>query len=142
MVIDEICAGEDTVSKKSASALRTIGEVTEALDVPQHVLRFWEKQFPQLTPVKRRGRRYYGPEDMALLQQIKNLLYKEGYTVKGVQKYLAASAQQDQPDLFEPAVLSISNSTGYLKQPPSVLHLQAVLEKLSAANKQLKDALQ
>ena len=74
---------------KSATAFRTISEVSEELDVPQHVLRFWETKFPQVRPLKRGGgRRYYRPEDVALLRKIQRLLYSEGYTIKGVQRLL------------------------------------------------------
>lgn len=75
--------------EKSANAFRTISEVADLLDVPQHVLRFWETKFTQIKPLKRGGgRRYYRPEDIALLQAIHHLLYTEGYTIKGVQKLL------------------------------------------------------
>ncbi|MFD2207580.1 MerR family transcriptional regulator [Kiloniella antarctica] len=78
-------AAESTT--KSASAFRTISEVSGDLEVPQHVLRFWETKFPQVKPLKRAGRRrYYRPEDLVILRQIKDLLYKDGYTIKGVQK--------------------------------------------------------
>jgi len=74
---------------KTAEAFRTIGEVAETLDVPKHVLRFWEGKFPQIRPMKRGGgRRYYRPEDMELLRGIRHLLHAEGYTIKGVQKIL------------------------------------------------------
>ncbi|WP_419904190.1 MerR family transcriptional regulator [Kiloniella sp.] len=74
-------------STKSATAFRTISEVSGDLDVPQHVLRFWETKFPQVKPLKRAGRRrYYRPEDLVTLRQIRDLLYKDGYTIKGVQK--------------------------------------------------------
>lgn len=74
---------------KSAEAFRTIGEVADVLDVPKHVLRFWEGKFPQIRPMKRGGgRRYYRPEDMELLRGIRHLLHAEGYTIKGVQKIL------------------------------------------------------
>ena len=74
---------------KSAEAFRTIGEVAAELDVPKHVLRFWEGKFPQIRPMKRGGgRRYYRPEDMELLRGIRHLLHAEGYTIKGVQKIL------------------------------------------------------
>lgn len=74
---------------KSASAFRTISEVADELDVAQHVLRFWESKFPQVRPLKRGGgRRYYRPEDVDLLRQIRSLLYEEGYTIKGAQKLL------------------------------------------------------
>jgi len=72
---------------KSASAFRTISEVGRELDIPQHVLRFWESKFNQVKPLKRGGgRRYYRPEDIALLRRIRDLLYTEGYTIRGVQR--------------------------------------------------------
>ncbi|QCO14041.1 MerR family transcriptional regulator [Azospirillum brasilense] len=84
---------------KSATAFRTISEVSSDLDVPQHVLRFWEGKFPQLRPLKRGGgRRYYRPEDVDLLRQIQNLLYGEGYTIKGVQRLLKDGKVDDDPD--------------------------------------------
>ena len=74
---------------KSATAFRTISEVAGALDLPQHVLRFWESKFPQIKPMKRGGgRRYYRPEDLEVLRRIKSLLYDDGYTIKGAQKLL------------------------------------------------------
>jgi DNA-binding transcriptional MerR regulator len=74
---------------KSAEAFRTISEVADELEVPKHVLRFWEVKFPQIRPMKRGGgRRYYRPEDMILLRGIQRLLHAEGYTIKGVQKIL------------------------------------------------------
>lgn len=74
---------------KSEAAFRTISEVSEDLDVPQHVLRFWESKFSQIKPLKRGGgRRYYRPEDLQLLKRIRDLLYKDGYTIRGVQKLL------------------------------------------------------
>ena len=73
--------------QKSASAFRTISEVSAELDVPQHVLRFWETKFTQVRPLKRGGgRRYYRPEDVQLLSRIRDLLYRDGYTIKGVQR--------------------------------------------------------
>jgi len=75
--------------EKSAEAFRTISEAAEELDLPQHVLRFWETRFTQIKPLKRGGgRRYYRPEDVELLRAIRQLLYGEGYTIKGVQKIL------------------------------------------------------
>ncbi|WP_026987127.1 MerR family transcriptional regulator [Fodinicurvata fenggangensis] len=74
---------------KSAAAFRTISEVSEELNVPQHVLRFWETKFTQVRPMKRGGgRRYYRPEDIELLRGIRDLLYQEGFTIRGVQKLL------------------------------------------------------
>jgi DNA-binding transcriptional MerR regulator len=74
---------------KSPEAFRTISEVADELKVPKHVLRFWEAKFAQLKPMKRGGgRRYYRPEDVALLRGIRFLLYDDGYTIRGVQKIL------------------------------------------------------
>jgi len=76
-------------TEKSPSAFRTISEVSNELEVPQHVLRFWESKFTQVRPLKRGGgRRYYRPEDIGLLRSIRNLLYDDGYTIKGVQRLL------------------------------------------------------
>ena len=75
--------------EKSPDAFRTISEVAEDLDIPQHVLRFWETRFGQIRPLKRGGgRRYYRPDDVDLLKGIRHLLYSEGYTIKGVQRIL------------------------------------------------------
>lgn len=74
---------------KSPDAFRTISEVAEALDLPQHVLRFWETRFSQIKPLKRGGgRRYYRPADVDLLKGIRQLLYEQGYTIKGAQRLL------------------------------------------------------
>jgi DNA-binding transcriptional MerR regulator len=78
---------------KSAAAFRTISEVADDLDVPPHVLRFWETKFSQVRPLKRGGgRRYYRPEDVSLLKRIRELLYADGYTIKGVQRLLRDGA--------------------------------------------------
>ena len=75
--------------RKSAAAFRTISEVASELDIPAHVLRFWESKFAQVKPLKRGGgRRYYRPEDVELLRSIRELLYTDGYTIKGAQKLL------------------------------------------------------
>jgi len=74
---------------KSPDAFRTISEVAEDLDLPQHVLRFWETRFTQIKPLKRGGgRRYYRPDDVDLLRGIRHFLYGEGYTIRGVQRIL------------------------------------------------------
>ena len=74
---------------KSPQAFRTISEVSNEINIPAHVLRFWETKFPNINPLKRSGnRRYYRPEDVKLIIKIKNLLYDKGYTIKGVQKLL------------------------------------------------------
>jgi DNA-binding transcriptional MerR regulator len=77
------------IVSKGPDAFRTISEVAEALDLPQHVLRFWETRFTQIKPLKRGGgRRYYRPDDVDLLRGIRQLLYGEGFTIKGVQRIL------------------------------------------------------
>ena len=77
------------VSDKSPDAYRTISEAADEADLPAHVLRFWETKFSQLRPVKRAGgRRFYRPQDVSLLKGLKHLLYEEGLTIKGAQKYL------------------------------------------------------
>jgi len=92
--------------RKSATAYRTISEVSDDLAVPQHVLRFWETKFSQVRPLKRGGgRRYYRPEDVQLLRRIQRLLYEEGYTIKGVQRLLkeGKSAEAGAPPAGEAA---------------------------------------
>src|ERR1700739_222730 len=75
--------------EKSPDAYRTIREVADSLDLPRHVLRFWETRFPQVKPLKRAGgRRYYRPRDIEVLRAIKHLLYGQGYTIKGVHRVL------------------------------------------------------
>lgn len=84
-------AAGDT-SGKSPEAYRTIGEVSDMVGVAQHVLRFWESRFSQIRPVKRAGnRRYYRPDDIALIRRIRELLHEEGYSIRGVQKLLKTS---------------------------------------------------
>ncbi len=82
-------SGTNNRGAKSAAAFRTISEVADELEVAQHVLRFWESKFPQVRPMKRGGgRRYYRPEDIDVLREIRALLYDQGYTIKGAQKLL------------------------------------------------------
>lgn len=77
-------------AEKAAGALRTIGELAQEIGRPQHILRYWETRFPQLRPLTRAGnRRYYRPDDVALVRRIHHLLADEGYTIRGVQKLLA-----------------------------------------------------
>ena len=81
---------------KSPEAFRTISEVSKDLSLPQHVLRFWETKFTQIKPIKRGGgRRYYRPEDIDLLKGIKNLLYNDGYTIRGVQKVIRENGSKN-----------------------------------------------
>ena len=90
---------------KSAAAFRTISEVASELEVPQHVLRFWESKFSQIRPLKRGGgRRYYRPEDVTLLRRIRQCLYEDGYTIKGVQRLLR-EGQLKPPEPLEPEAI-------------------------------------
>jgi DNA-binding transcriptional MerR regulator len=89
--------------KKAPSAFRTISEVADELHIPQHVLRFWETKFPQVRPLKRGGgRRYYRPDDIALLRRISDLLYIQGYTIKGVQRLLREGGGRLSDDIPPP----------------------------------------
>jgi DNA-binding transcriptional MerR regulator len=95
--------------EKSAGAFRTISEVADELEVPQHVLRFWETKFPQVRPLKRGGgRRYYRPEDVELLRQIRSLLYHEGYTIKGVQRLMREGALKERVEALEGDTIDLS----------------------------------
>ncbi len=87
-------------AKKAPTAFRTISEVADELHIPQHVLRFWETKFPQIKPLKRGGgRRYYRPDDIQLLRRISDLLYIQGYTIKGVQRLLRDGGGQLADDI-------------------------------------------
>ncbi len=115
--------------KKSATAFRTISEVADQLDVPQHVLRFWESKFTPLRPLKRGGgRRYYRPEDIVLLRRIHSLLYTEGYTIKGAQRLLRDSQGK--------ARISAGNGIASDKQAV----LKTVLNELVVLRDMLRDA--
>jgi DNA-binding transcriptional MerR regulator len=96
-------------ARKAPTAFRTISEVADDLHIPQHVLRFWETKFPQLKPLKRGGgRRYYRPEDIALLRRISDLLYTQGYTIKGVQRLLREGALKIAVPIVEEAARSLA----------------------------------
>lgn len=95
--------------EKAAGAFRTISEVADDLEVPQHVLRFWETKFPQIKPMKRGGgRRYYRPEDVDLLRAIRGLLYDQGYTIKGVQKLIREGALRLGTELADAEALGLA----------------------------------
>ena len=121
---------------KSATAFRTISEVAGEIDIPQHVLRFWESKFAQIKPLKRGGgRRYYRPDDIALLRRIKGLLYDDGYTIKGVQKLLRESAAKPGKGDDEGAAAAEAGAGA-----GSRAELEAVLDELMAVRDLLKQA--
>lgn len=133
--------------RKSAEAFRTISEVASDLDVPQHVLRFWETKFTQVRPMKRGGgRRYYRPEDVDLLRSIRSLLYDDGYTIKGVQKLLREGGLK--PDVQSATAAAGPTATAEATGAPArdVLsaerkrELQSVLAELEALKKLIDSA--
>ena len=139
-------AAETSGRDKSAAAFRTISEVAAELDLPQHVLRFWESRFTQVRPLKRGGgRRYYRPEDIELLRAIRELLYDDGYTIKGVQKLLRGGGVRPEPAGGEPddgdsggteAAASEDVSVGALTAAQRV-ELEAMLDELQAVRAML-----
>ena len=119
---------------KSDQAFRTIGELASELDVPQHILRYWESRFPQLKPLQRAGnRRYYRPADVALARRIHRLLNRDGYTIRGVQQLLASGATDGDPG--EAAVAA----TGPI---PANQPSEFPLEQLRAIRRTLAEALE
>lgn len=136
---------------KSAAAFRTISEVADDLEVPPHVLRFWETKFSQVRPLKRGGgRRYYRPEDVSLLKRIRELLYADGYTIKGVQRLLrdgsvkpgqveaeetVDAAEAEQASATE--ATAASASSGLSAETRS--ELSEILNELVALKKQLSE---
>jgi DNA-binding transcriptional MerR regulator len=136
---------------KSATAFRTISEVSDDIGVPQHVLRFWETKFPAVKPLKRGGnRRYYRPEDVQLLEAINRLLYTEGYTIKGVQKLLQERGARGLVGLAEGGETIVPASAADLFEPeqpaetgglaPHLSELRAIRDRLSQALAQSRTA--
>ncbi|MGA0531530.1 MerR family transcriptional regulator [Hansschlegelia sp. KR7-227] len=113
---------------KGPEAFRTISEVAEELQLPQHVLRFWESRFPQIKPIKRGGgRRYYRPGDVDLLRGVKQLLYGEGYTIRGVQRILREQGGRRNASAVGAlaAASSVTNREDRSPQPPAGLVMEA-----------------
>ena len=139
---------------KSETAFRTISEVAEELDIPQHVLRFWETKFSQIRPMKRGGgRRYYRPEDVALLRRIRGLLYEDGFTIKGVQQLLKdgaitppAPGEDLHPEDPPPAPLDLLSAVEQKVEEQGGLYdwqrheIEAVIEDLTAVRDMLHPA--
>ena len=122
--------------EKSPDAFRNISEVSSLLDVPAHVLRFWETRFSQIKPIKRSGgRRYYRPEDIKLLTRIRDLLYREGYTIKGAQQGLKSGGQGDKAE----ASASVPTATETPSQgSPDFAKALTLLQQASQRLKQLE----
>ncbi len=121
-------------AKKAPNAFRTISEVADELHIPQHVLRFWETKFPQIKPLKRGGgRRYYRPDDITLLRRISDLLYTQGYTIKGVQRLLREGGGQLAEDIppASPAERAASE-VERLEPPPSLPGLEPAVQNAAA----------
>jgi len=116
---------------KDADALRTIGEVAQALGIRQHVLRYWEEQFPMLRPVKRSGgRRYYRPEDVQLVATIDRLVHREGYTLRGARQTLEGKKVTADAQVIAKAAL-----------PPAAAPSPETLAELKALRQTLAEAL-
>jgi len=118
---------------KSPTAFRTISEVAEGLALPQHVLRFWESKFQQIKPLKRGGgRRYYRPEDVKIIHDIKELLYNQGFTIRGVQKLLRENGTSSllQSGITDPQV-PVSIQTAPQHSAPTAKPAQKCAEGLS-----------
>jgi len=141
---------------KSAEAYRTISEAAAEVDLPAHVLRFWETKFAQLKPVKHKnGRRLYRPQDIALLKGLRRLLYAEGHTIKGAQKYLrdngvaAVAALADGGELAAPVPASAANtatessaaSVPAAMKADSINALKSALSRVEQAKARLDKAL-
>lgn len=124
--------------KKSAEAFRTISEVSEILDIPAHVLRFWESRFTQIKPTKRGGgRRYYRPNDISLLRGIRDLLYSSGLTIKGVQKILREQGAKHVVALGHAGPVA-ENAPAKEETSPSVVPEQVVSEPAQKAKPGLR----
>jgi DNA-binding transcriptional MerR regulator len=130
---------------KDADAMRTIGEVAAAFGIRQHVLRYWEQQFPMLRPLKRSGgRRYYRPEDVALVETIDQLINREGYTLRGARQAIEKGRRDPvRPELVEGPSFSASpglegqsghsTSSGRAEVIDMLPKLRAIRERLAAA---------
>jgi len=116
--------------EKAPDAFRTISEVADDLDVPQHVLRFWESRFRDIKPMKRGGgRRYYRPEDINLLRGIRHLLYGEGYTIRGVQRILREQGVRFVQSVWQPGAPQLAQGTS--GDDPDVVASETDIGKIS-----------
>ena len=121
------------MNDKANDAFKTISEVSALLDVPQHVLRFWESKFSSLRPLKRSGgRRYYRPNDVAVLRRIRQLLYVDGFTIKGAQKLIRSKTLATKPNA--PAIASSASGEDLAA---AMAMLDDVKSRLAALKQQL-----
>jgi DNA-binding transcriptional MerR regulator len=127
---------------KAPGAFRTISEVATELEVPQHVLRFWESKFAQVRPLKRGGgRRYYRPEDVELLRRIRSFLYDDGYTIKGVQKLLRENGRKVPANPGRSPVAAKRSSDSAVSLTPALrTEIQSVIDELLDLRGQLARA--
>jgi DNA-binding transcriptional MerR regulator len=121
------------MNDKANDAFKTISEVSALLEVPQHVLRFWESKFSSLRPLKRSGgRRYYRPDDVAVLRRIRQLLYVDGFTIKGAQKLVRSKAAASKPN-----ALTTENNASGKGLAAAMAMLDDVKTRLAALKQQL-----
>ncbi len=120
------------MSNKAPIAYKTIGEVSEVLDLPTHVIRFWEKKFKQISPYKNNGRRYYTPQDIDTIKNIKFLLYTKGFTITGVIAHLSDKSEHKK-------ILS-SNSTQILSTD-TIAIINNIIQTLKHIKSQLQEAI-
>ena len=120
------------MSIKSPTAYKTIGEVSETLDIPTHVLRFWEKKFKQISPYKNNGRRYYTPQDIDIIQNIKFLLYTKGFTITGVIAHF--SEKPEHANTYPP------NSTQTLPED-AIATINNIIQTIKHVKSQLQEAI-
>jgi DNA-binding transcriptional MerR regulator len=138
--------------EKAPDAFRTISEVADEIDVPQHVLRFWESRFQQIKPMKRGGgRRYYRPDDVDLLRGVRHLLYGEGYTIRGVQRILKeegaafvqdvwrAGAEPPPPQLDEDAAVGETGEATTTRPEPNLFAVAPPRAPVAAAGEERRE---
>lgn len=133
------------VDGKEPDALRTIGEVARALGVKQHVLRYWEEQFPMLRPLTRAGgRRYYRPEDVALVAQIDQLLHREGYTIRGARQALSGKGRAKSAPVApaEPASQAVPRAASLPAEDEIIAAIRILRRHLETIRGRLATALE
>lgn len=134
---------EESQRQKSSRALKTISEAADLLDVPQHVLRFWETKFPQIKPLKRNGgRRFYRPDDIETLVKIKFLLYRQGYTIKGAKKVFDDKNSDAIFDRLHQSQSSFSNQVVNDNAPPKTEDAAGKGVRKAKVGKEISDIIE